>query len=85
MSKSLVDMIEELGADVAAGLVDADTATQQLQEFSNGGLTHYGAADLLKKWKTARATYAAIGKQAREDLRVIAGTLDGGEGTAREQ
>lgn len=64
----LVDKIEEYGAAVDAGLIDRDTATQQLTEYSDGGLTKLGAADLLNTWQTARARYADIFMSAEMGL-----------------
>lgn len=57
---ALVDKIEELGAAVDAGLLDPDIAVQQLVEYSDGGLTRLGAADMLARWQTARAAYSDI-------------------------
>jgi hypothetical protein len=57
---SIVDKIEELGAAVDAGLLDRDRAIQMLTEYSDGGLTRYGAGDVLAKWQSQRARYADI-------------------------
>lgn len=61
---SLVDQIEELGAAVDAGLLPRDRAVQLLTEYSDGGLTRLGAADVLDNWQTTRAAYADIRMQA---------------------
>lgn len=55
---SLATMAEELGAAVSAGLLPRDTAVQQLAEYSDGGLTKVGAADLVDGWQGVRARYA---------------------------
>ncbi|WP_028479007.1 hypothetical protein [Nocardia sp. CNY236] len=67
-SKSLVDMIEELGAAAAAGLLDHAEAAQRLQQFSDGGLTRRGAEDMLNRWQSARASYQSIFQAAEDGL-----------------
>lgn len=61
---ALTDKIEELGAAVDAGLVDRETATHQLQQYSDGGLTLVGARSALDRWQTVRAQYADITMRA---------------------
>lgn len=68
---SLVDKIEELGADAEAGTIDRDVAVQLLLEYSDGGLTRFGASDLIGNWRTARAEYQAIGDTARRSINEI--------------
>jgi hypothetical protein len=55
---SLVDLIEEQGIAVEVGLVDRAAAIQRVVEFSDGGLTRFGAEGLLDNWQTTRARYA---------------------------
>lgn len=57
---SLVDMIEELGAAVDAGLLDRAAAVHQLAQYSDGGLTLQGAVNAIDNWQTRRAAYADI-------------------------
>ena len=57
---SLVDMIEQLGASVDAGLLDHDTAVHRLVQFSDGGLTPSGAVDMIRNWQTVRARCADL-------------------------
>ncbi|WP_290047940.1 hypothetical protein [Nocardia nova] len=42
----------------------APTRAQRLQQFSDGGLTRFGADNLLDRWQAARATYQAIRNDA---------------------
>jgi hypothetical protein len=57
---SLVPLAEELGAAVSAGLLDRDVAVHQLAQYSDGGLTLYGAAGLIDGWQGVRARYADL-------------------------
>lgn len=57
---SYADVIEELGAAVDAGLLDREVAVLRLVEYSDGGLTHLGAADTLVSWQTYRARMADL-------------------------
>lgn len=68
---SLVDLIELLGASVDDGLIPLDEAAQRVVEFSEGGLTHRGAVDSLRKHRTIRASYTRIGDDARAALSAI--------------
>jgi hypothetical protein len=61
---SLVDLIEELGAAVDAGLIRRSTAVRLIVE--DGGFTQTRAADVLGTWTTVR-------ERAGEDLGAVAG------------
>lgn len=54
----LLDQIESLGEAVDDGLISRDEAITSLAEWSEGGLTRLGAADLIDDWKRARIRYA---------------------------
>jgi hypothetical protein len=68
---TLVDLIELLGASVDAGLMPLDEAVQRVVEFSEGGLTHLGAADSLRRHRTIRASYARIFDDAKASLHAL--------------
>ena len=55
----LVDQIESLGLAVDEGLITREEAIASLVEWSEGGLTPLGAADLLATWRNARVRYSA--------------------------
>lgn len=71
----LAGMAEELGAAVSADLLDRDVAAQQLMEFSDGGLTRYGAGTLIDSWQTVRARYADQMMRAEMGLAAIESQL----------
>lgn len=52
---SLCDLVEQLGPQLAAGTLSADTAVQWVFEFSDGGLTRLGAASVLERARFLRA------------------------------
>ncbi|GGV54912.1 hypothetical protein [Streptomyces spectabilis] len=52
------DDAETYGRAVDAGEMTFEEAVSALVEAQQGGLTPYGAADLLANWKTVRADYA---------------------------
>lgn len=66
--KSPVDMIEELGAGVDAGLLGREEAVQRLQQLSDGRMTRLGAEDLLGQWQSARATYRSMSQLVENGL-----------------
>jgi hypothetical protein len=57
---TLIAKIEVIGQAMDEGLFTPNEAAHTLAEASNGGLTHFGALDLLGDWRTARARYAAV-------------------------
>lgn len=69
----LVDLVEFLGAEVAFGNMTKDAAAQRIVEFSEAGITHYGAADLLGNAGLVRAAYRQQGDRARQALRELRG------------
>jgi hypothetical protein len=69
--RGISDVAEELGAAVSAGLLDRDSAAQQLMEFSDEGLTLYGAETLIDSWQTVRARYADEMMRAEMGLAAI--------------
>lgn len=48
---------EILGELMEGRVISKDEATQRLTEYSDGGLTRRGAADLLGDWRNVRARY----------------------------
>lgn len=50
-----IDQVEMLGAQVDEGILDWDTAVNQLIDFSDGDLNRVGAEGWLRVHKTARA------------------------------
>lgn len=68
MRRPLIDVIEELGAAVAAGTLDSDLACDQLQQRSDGGLTARGAREMIDNWQSARAEYKRGREIARSGL-----------------
>jgi hypothetical protein len=50
-----VQVAEECGAMVDAGLMDRTTAIGQIYAAAAGGLTLYGAEDVLNQWQALRA------------------------------
>lgn len=78
---SLVSQIEELGAAVDGGLLNRGDAVQRLVEYSEGGLTHCGAAEQIRNWQTSRARYADEMMRAEMGLAAVKSALrrSGGE------
>ncbi|RKR92753.1 hypothetical protein BDK92_7232 [Micromonospora pisi] len=76
---SLIDKIEELGAAVDAGLLDRATAAHQLVQYSDGGLTLYGAKESIDNWQTRRAAYADIFMNAELGVAAVQAGLRRGE------
>lgn len=68
----LVDLIEALGRAVDEGRISRDEAIADLTK--SWRLTPRGAADLIDRWKSVRAEYAAI--FAIDALRQVYGKKD---------
>lgn len=51
---TLLDLVEDLGPRVANRTLSLESAVDQVVEWSNGGLTHVGAEDVLSRWETLR-------------------------------
>lgn len=54
---AMVDEIERLGQQVEQDDMSREDAIQRLVEYTELGLTHRGAADLLGDWRNARRRY----------------------------
>lgn len=65
---SLVREIERLGAHVAYGDLTQADAVQRVMEYSDGGLTRLGAADLMASPAQARGRYDRVFDAARRGL-----------------
>ncbi len=74
-----VDQIEALGRAVADGLIGQDEAVASLVDWSDGGFTALGAADMLNDWAGARERYAAI----RSDVLAALDRIRDGRGGAQ--
>lgn len=72
----LVDLVELLGAEVAFGSTTKVVAVQRLVEFADGGLTRFGAADLLDRAATVRASYRHEADEARLGLERVRRALE---------
>jgi hypothetical protein len=59
VSTPRIVQIESLGLAMDQCLISREEAVASLVEWSEGGLTELGAADLLGDWRGARARYAA--------------------------
>lgn len=57
MTAPRLDQIEALGLAVDDGLLSREEAISSLTDWSEGGLTALGAADLLEDWRSARSRY----------------------------
>lgn len=62
---------EALGQSVNEGLITREAAIQELVEFSDGGITRVGAADMIDNWQGVRAKYSKAFETAREGLRKL--------------
>ena len=71
---TVIDMLEELGALVDAGLLSEDDATQRLVEFS-GFLTPTAARRDIRGWQTRRE---AITRQLADARRFLGALGKGG-------
>lgn len=72
----LVDLVELLGAEVAFGSTTKDAAVQRIVEFSDGGLTRFGAANVLDRAATVRASYRHEADEARRGLERVHRALE---------
>lgn len=55
---SLITKAESMGRAVTQGAMSREDAIKELMEFSDGGLTQAGAADLIDNWRTIQTKYA---------------------------
>ena len=65
---TVIDMLEELGALVDAGLLSEDDATRRLVQFSDGFLTPAAARRDIRGWQTRRGSITRQLADARRFL-----------------
>ncbi len=70
---SLVELVENLGPRVNNGSLSKEDAIQLVLEFSDGGLTRYGAETTLADWKTLRTTLERQIAETKAALNRLAG------------
>jgi hypothetical protein len=62
---------EALGQSVSQGLITREAAIQELVEFSDGGITRVGAADMIDNWQGVRGKYVKAMDDARDRIRKL--------------
>lgn len=78
---SMVDLVERLSAEVAAGAVTREDAVQRIFEFSDGGYTRLGAEWALDHAVTFRADLVQVMAEARRGLDQVGRDIAGQEST----